>query len=96
MLPSLKIDNIGKEIRYINRLPLSLVMLGFIITGILIIIFLLALLGLGWDTFFSGVKKGADKVGITSIVESAAGGVIEIVENAIRDIIGSPLPMTKQ
>ena len=62
-------------------------MLGFIITGILIIIFLLALLGLGWDTFFSGVKKGADKAGISSVVESAAGGVIEIVENATRDIL---------
>jgi hypothetical protein len=71
-------------------------MLGFIITGILIIIFLLALLGLGWDTFFSGVKKGADKVGISSVVESAADGVIEIVENATRDIIGNPLPVTKQ
>jgi hypothetical protein len=71
-------------------------MLGFIITGILIIIFLLALLGLGWDTFFSGVKNGADKVGISSIVESAAGGVIEIVENATRDIIVNPLPVTKQ
>jgi hypothetical protein len=71
-------------------------MLGFIITGILIIIFLLALLGLGWDTFFSGVKKGADKVGITSIVGSTTGGVIEIVENATRDMIGNPLPATKQ
>ena len=71
-------------------------MVGFIITGILIIIFLLALLGLGWDTFFSGVKKGADQVGITSIVESATGGVIEIVENATRDIIDNPLPVTKQ
>ena len=69
-------------------------MVGFIITGILIIIFLLALLGLGWDTFFSGVKKGADKAGISSVVESAAGGVIEIV--ATRDIIGNPLPVTKQ
>jgi hypothetical protein len=29
-------------------------------------------------------------------VESAAGGVIEIVENATRDIIGNPLPVTKQ
>ena len=95
MLPSSKIDN-KEYICYINRLPLFLVMLGFIITGILIIIFLLALLGLGWDTFFSGVKKGADKVGISSVVESAAGGVIEIVENATRDIIGNPLPVTKQ
>jgi hypothetical protein len=70
-------------------------MMGFITTGILIIIFLLALLGLGWDVFFSGVKKGADKVGITPIVESAVGGAIEIVENATRDIIGNPLLVTK-
>lgn len=70
-------------------------MMGFITTGILIIIFLLALLGLGWDVFFSGVKKGADKVGITPIVESAAGGAIDIVENATRDIIGNPLLVTK-
>jgi hypothetical protein len=32
-------------------------MMGGIIAGILIIIVLLALLGLGWDTFVSGVKK---------------------------------------
>jgi hypothetical protein len=33
--------------------------------------------GLGLDTFFSGVKKGADKVGITPIVQ----GAVQIVEN---------------
>jgi hypothetical protein len=33
-----------------------------IIAGILIIIILLASIGLGWDTFVSGVEKGADKV----------------------------------
>jgi hypothetical protein len=55
-------------------------MMGSIIAGILIIIVLLALLGLGWDTFVSGVKKGADKVGITPIVQRA----VEIVENGLR------------
>ena len=60
-----------------------------IIAGILIIVFFLALIGLGWDTFVSGVKKGADKVGITPIVQGAANGAIEIVENATRDIIGN-------
>jgi hypothetical protein len=25
-------------------------------------------MGLGWDTFFEGVRKGADKIGITSIL----------------------------
>ncbi len=64
-------------------------MMSFIITGILIIIFLLALIGLGWDTFSSGVKKGADKVGITPIVERATGGAIEVIENATRHIIGN-------
>jgi hypothetical protein len=47
------------------------------------------------DGILSGVKKGADKVGITPIVESAAGGAIEIVENATRYIIGNPLSVTK-
>jgi hypothetical protein len=60
-----------------------------IIAGILIIIFLLALIGLGWDTFVSGVKKGADKVGITPIVQGLAHGTIEIVENATRNVISN-------
>jgi hypothetical protein len=55
-----------------------------IITGILIIIFLLALIGLGWDTFALGVKKGADKVGSTPIIRGLAHGATEIVENATR------------
>jgi hypothetical protein len=53
-----------------------------IIAGILIIIFLLVLISLEWDTFASGVKKGADKVGITPIVQGLAHGALEIVENA--------------
>ena len=48
-------------------------------------IVLLALLGLGLDTFFSGVKKGADKVGITPIVQ----GAVEIVENGTRSIVSN-------
>ena len=60
-------------------------MMGGIIAGILIIIVLLALLGLGWDTFVSGVKKGADKVGITPIVQ----GALEIVENGTRNVVGN-------
>jgi hypothetical protein len=60
-------------------------MLGGIIAGILIIIVLLALLGLGWDTFISGVKKGADKVGITPIVQ----GAVEIVSNGTRNVVSN-------
>jgi hypothetical protein len=61
-------------------------MMGGIIGGILIIVFLLALIGLGWDTFVSGVKKGADKVGITPIVQGFANSAREIVENATRSV----------
>ena len=60
-------------------------MMGGIIAGILIIIVLLALLGLGWDTFVSGVKKGADKVGLTPIVQ----GAVQIVENGTRNIVSN-------
>jgi hypothetical protein len=60
-------------------------MMGGIIAGILIIIILLALLGLGWDTFVSGVKKGADKVGLTPIVQ----GAIQIAENGTRNIVSN-------
>jgi hypothetical protein len=42
-------------------------MIRGIIAGILVIILLLVLIGLGWDTIYSRVKKGADKVGITPI-----------------------------
>jgi hypothetical protein len=60
-------------------------MMGGIIAGILIIIILLALLGLGWDTFVSGVKKGADKVGISPIVQ----GAVQIVESGTRNIVSN-------
>jgi hypothetical protein len=45
----------------------------------------LAILGLGWHTFFEGIKKGIDKLGITSIIENATGSATEIAKNASRD-----------
>jgi hypothetical protein len=63
--------------------------MGGIIAGILIIIFLLALIGLGWDSFVSGVKKGADKVGIMPIVQGLANGSREIFENGTRNIVSN-------
>ena len=50
--------------------------LSRIILIILVIVFFLAILGLGWNTFFEGIKKGADKLGITSIIENATGSAI--------------------
>jgi uncharacterized protein (UPF0333 family) len=45
---------------------------------------------------YSGVKKGADKVGISSIVENFSKDAIEIVNNATRDLLGNSLPVTIQ
>jgi hypothetical protein len=64
-------------------------MIGGLIAGVLVIIILLALIGLGWDTIASGVKKGADKVGITPIVQGFAKGMREIVENSTRSMISN-------
>ena len=69
-------------------------MIGFIVS-ILVIIFFLAIIGLGFDTFFSGVKKGADKLGITPVMETAADDAIEIAENASRDLVSNSLPVNK-
>jgi flagellar basal body-associated protein FliL len=65
--------------------------LSRIILIILVIVFFLAILGLGWNTFFEGVKKGADKIGITSIIENATSSAAEIAKNASSGIVGSLL-----
>jgi hypothetical protein len=69
-------------------------MMGFFVS-ILVIIFFLAIIGLGFDTFFSGVKKGADKLGITPMMETAADDAIKIAENASRNLINNSLPVNK-
>ena len=50
---------------------------------ILVAIFFLAILGLGWNTFFEGVRKGADKIGIMTIVENATNSATEIAKNTL-------------
>ena len=58
-----------------------------ILTWIIVAIVILAVLGLGWDNFFAGVKKGADKIGITSLIENATDSATEMAKNASREII---------
>jgi hypothetical protein len=41
-----------------------------IITIIIVILIFLAIVGLGVDTFFAGVMKGADELGITPSVSN--------------------------
>ena len=64
--------------------------MGFLVCVVIIIVFL-AILGLGWNTFFEGVKKGADKIGISSVIENVTNSGIEVAKNASREIIGSSL-----
>ena len=55
--------------------------LSRIILIILVIVFFLAILGLGWNTFFEGIKKGVDKLGITSIIENTTGSATEMYKS---------------
>jgi hypothetical protein len=60
-----------------------------ILTWIIVAIVILAVLGLGWDNFFAGVKRGADKIGITSLIENATDSATEMAKNTSREIIGN-------
>jgi hypothetical protein len=60
-----------------------------ILTWIIVAIVILAVLGLGWDNFFAGVKRGADKIGITSLIENATNSATEMAKNASREIISN-------
>jgi hypothetical protein len=66
-----------------------------VITWIVIAVVILAIMGLGWQTFFAGVKKGADKVGLTSIVKNITdqsfGGVVKNLstQNTTKPAAGS-------
>jgi hypothetical protein len=64
--------------------------MGILVLLVVAVVFL-AIIGLGWNTFFEGVMKGADKIGITSIMENATNSATEIAKNASRDIVGNSL-----
>jgi hypothetical protein len=68
--------------------------MGFLV-WIIAIILVLAIIGQGVNTFFSGVKAGIDKLGITPIVENSTDNALKIAENASRNIIGNSPSMTK-
>jgi len=65
-------------------------LIGWIVL-ILAILVILALVGLGWDTFFAGVKKGVEKIGnlpeIKNITNKAKNEFDTIVGNSTADIV---------
>lgn len=56
-----------------------------IITIIIVILIFLAIVGLGVDTFFAGVMKGADELGITALVSNITSNADDIIQNLTRD-----------
>ncbi|HEY3525562.1 MAG TPA: hypothetical protein VGK47_05155 [Nitrososphaeraceae archaeon] len=61
--------------------------LVLIVVGVLF----LAIIGLGWNTFFDGVWKGADKIGIASIIENVTQSATEITKNTSSDLLTNSL-----
>lgn len=65
-------------------------MIGWIVL-ILVILIVLAVVGLGWDTFFSGVKKGIEKISnlpeVKNLTDKAKSKFDNIVGNSTVDII---------
>jgi len=54
-------------------------LLFIIIAGVLI----LAIMGLGWQTFFGGVQKGAEKVGITKAIKNITNDIQKSLGNIV-------------
>jgi Tfp pilus assembly protein PilO len=65
-------------------------LIGWIVL-ILVILVVLAVVGLGWDTFFIGVQKGAEKISnlpeVKNLTDKAKSEFDNIVGNSTVDII---------
>jgi hypothetical protein len=65
-------------------------LIGWIVL-ILLILVILALIGLGWDTFFGGVKKGLEKIGnlpeVKNLTNKAKNEFDSIIGNSTLDIV---------
>ena len=57
-----------------------------VILLIIIAVLVLAIIGLGVDTFFSGVLKGVQQLGSIPVVSNAAEKVKQYIHNATEDI----------
>jgi hypothetical protein len=64
-------------------------LIGWIVL-ILAVIVILALLGLGWNTFFGGVKKGIEKIGdlpeVKNLTNKAKSEFDTMIGNSTLDI----------
>ena len=60
-------------------------LLGFLLLTIIAGVLILAIMGLGWQTFFGGVQKGAEKVGITKAIKNITNGI----QNSLGNIVSN-------
>jgi hypothetical protein len=71
-------------------------LIGWIVL-ILAVIVILALVGLGWNTFFGGVKKGIEKIGnlpeVKNLTNKAKTELDTITGNSTLDIAAIVLKM---
>ena len=58
-------------------------MVGFVLFIIIAGVLILAIMGLGWQTFFGGVEKGAEKVGITNAIKDITNEIQKSLGNIV-------------
>jgi flagellar basal body-associated protein FliL len=58
-------------------------LLGFLLLIIIAGVLILAIVGLGWQTFFGGVQKGAEKVGITKAIKNITNDIQKSIGNIV-------------
>ncbi|MEW6603791.1 MAG: hypothetical protein AB1351_03765 [Thermoproteota archaeon] len=49
---------------------------------IMLVVVILAIIGLGWQTFFTGVSRGGEKIASNPLVRNVTNEVEEFVANA--------------
>lgn len=57
-----------------------------LLTWIIIGVLILVVIGIGWQTFFSGILDGAKKVGDSPLVRNATGEAKDLVKSLDSDI----------
>lgn len=58
--------------------------MGIILWFIAIVLFL-AIIGLGWETFFTGVLNGVDKIGVTPVIKNITDSTKESFQGIISE-----------
>jgi flagellar basal body-associated protein FliL len=58
-------------------------LLGLLLLIIIAGVLILAIMGLGWQTFFGGVQKGAEKVGITKAIKNITNDIQKLIGNIV-------------